>query len=225
MLLAILVVVAALEGDLPDQILDLGGLGSKIVHRFGAPGSILLLYLEESGIPLPIPGDVYVVYLGHLASGSTEKWLLAWLAIIATVVAGASNLYLISRRWGPRLLEHRLAAMLHLNEKRVAMAQGWLDRWGPLAIIVGRHIPGLRVPITVVAGTLRLRYVYFMPSVAVSTAIWAGAWLYIGSRFGHAAVTFLRANRLVFLVLVGVVLVVVAVLLARLWRQSSEQRV
>jgi hypothetical protein len=43
-----------------------------------------------------------------------------WLGIIAVVVAGSSNLYWISRRWGPTLLGKPLAArLLHLDERRL----------------------------------------------------------------------------------------------------------
>ena len=61
------------------------------------------------------PGDVYVLYLGNLAKGSAG-WLVAgWLGIIAVVVAGSSNLYYVSQRWGPRLIEHPLARAFHLG--------------------------------------------------------------------------------------------------------------
>lgn len=34
------------------------------------PGAIRFDYLEESGIPLPLPGDVFALYLGHVAASS-----------------------------------------------------------------------------------------------------------------------------------------------------------
>src|SRR5207244_1828665 len=83
---------AATEADLlPENPAGLRpGFGS-LVKRFGAPGSLVLLYVEESGIPLPVPGDVYVLYLGNLAKGSAGWLVAAWLGIIAVVVAGSST--------------------------------------------------------------------------------------------------------------------------------------
>src|SRR5258707_13329311 len=77
-----------------------------LLNRFGATASLALLYIEESGIPLPVPGDFYVAFLGRLNAGSLQRLLLAWLSIIAVVAAGASNLYWLSRRLGPATLRH-----------------------------------------------------------------------------------------------------------------------
>src|ERR1700730_16209706 len=141
------------------------GLAGGWLTRYGPPASLVLLYVEESGVPIVIPGDVYIAYLGKLATGSAPKLVASWLGIIAVVLAGSSNLYWISRLWGRRLLgQPRVSALLRLDADRLVQAEGWLRRWGVLAIIFGRHVPGLRIPITVVAGTLKVPYTTFLPS-------------------------------------------------------------
>ncbi|MBO0838097.1 MAG: hypothetical protein J2P28_21640, partial [Actinobacteria bacterium] len=61
----LLFAVAFLEGDLPEEFGDATTVVRGLLRHFGVPGSLALLYLEESGVPLPAPGDVYVLYLGH----------------------------------------------------------------------------------------------------------------------------------------------------------------
>jgi membrane protein DedA with SNARE-associated domain len=222
-LVLVLLVIAFLEGDL-FELAELGASVRGLLNRFGVPASLALLYIEESGIPLPIPGDVYVAYLGHASAGSLPKLAAAWLGIIVVVVAGASNLYLVSRRWGSRLMDHRLSPALHLDRERVARTRIWFDRWGPLVIIFGRHIPGFRIPITVVAGTFRVRYGYFAASVAVSTAIWAGVWFWLSAKYGNAATSFLSRNSWAYVAVAVAVIVVVAVFVVRLWRASRAPR-
>jgi membrane protein DedA with SNARE-associated domain len=217
---AILLAIAVLEGDVPEEFADLRAFVGGFLDRYGAVAALGLLYVEESGVPLPVPGDVYIVYLGSVAGGSPSGWVAAWLAIIAVVVGGASNLYLASRRWGPRLLSHRFASVLHLDPERVERARVWFDRWGPLAIIFGRHIPGFRIPITVVAGTFGVPYRQFAPSVAVSTAIWAAFWLVLGARFGRGATDLLKANPWIYVVAVAAVVLVLAAIIVRLWRSD-----
>src|SRR6202022_4386530 len=151
--------IAILEGDIPEAVASLGALVGGLLNRYGAPASLALLYVEESGVPIVIPGDVYVAYLGKLAAGSAPKLIGSWLGIIAVVLAGSSNLYWISRLWGRRLLgQPRVSALLRLDADRLAQAERWLARWGVLAIIFGRHVPGLRIPITLGAGTLKAPY-------------------------------------------------------------------
>jgi membrane protein DedA with SNARE-associated domain len=188
------------EGDLSENWVALRDWFAGILKRFGAPGSLALLYIEESGVPLPVPGDVYVIYLGHLAAGRWSHLIGYWLAIIAVVVGGSTNLYWISRRWGVRLIEHPLASVFHLEPERLEKAKVWFDRWGVLAMIFGRHIPGFRVPLTVVAGTLKFPYRLLVPSVAVSTAIWAGFFLLVGDRLGGSIAEFTRSHTWVYAV-------------------------
>jgi membrane protein DedA with SNARE-associated domain len=216
-LLAAAAVYLIIEGDLTENFVDLRDWFGGILRRFGAPGSLALLYIEESGVPLPVPGDVYVIYLGHLAAGYWLHLVGYWLAIIGIVVAGSTNLYWISRRWGVKLIEHPLARVFHLEPARLGKAQAWFDRWGILAMIFGRHIPGFRVPLTVVAGTLKFPYRLFVPSVAVSTAIWAGFFLLVGDKLGGAIARFSGRNTWVYAV--GTVLLLSAMgFLA--WRAS-----
>jgi membrane protein DedA with SNARE-associated domain len=216
------VVLALVESGLPEELSDLVGFAGGALRRFGAGASLTFLYLEESGIPSPLPGDVYVVYLGTVAAGSVARSIAAWLGIVAVVVAGSSNLYLVSRRWGQRLLEHRLAATLHLDRDRVQRAERWMARWGPLAIIFGRHLPGLRIPITVMAGVLEVPYRVFAPSVAVSTAIWAGVWIVLTARFGARVIGWLGPRPWVSLPVVALGGLLFAYLALRLWRAGDR---
>jgi membrane-associated protein len=213
--IAVIVVIAAfvvVEGDIGDTFIDVRDWVFQVVRRFGVAGSLALLYIEESGVPLPVPGDVYVTYLGHQARGSNWHLFASWLGVIAVVVAGSTNLYLISRRWGPRLVKHRLGRALHLDEHRMQVAHQWFQRWGVLAMIFGRHVPGFRVPLTVVAATVGFPYRLFVPSVAISTAIWAGVFIILGDRFGRGIAEFLSVHAWLYgvgtLIVVGLVVYV-----------------
>jgi membrane-associated protein len=200
----------------------LGQLASGFIGRFGPAASLVLLYLEESGIPLPVPGDVYVAYLGHIA-GSPLHWVAAWIGIVLAVVGGASNLYLVSRRWGRQLTHGRLGAAVHLTPHRLDTAERWFARWGPLAIIFGRHIPGFRIPITVGVGIFRVPYRTFVACVAVSTGTWAAIWLWLGAHFGARIGHFMGVHRWTFVVAALVILAIVAAALVRVIRAGGPR--
>jgi membrane protein DedA with SNARE-associated domain len=188
-------VSAVVEGDVPDAL----GAGTQwlrhLVHQQGHLSAFGPLYIEESGIPLPAPGDVFVMYVGAHVPHTLPILLAAWLGLILAVVLGATNLYLVSRRLGRRLAETRVAHLMHLTPGRLDRAEVWFARYGVLAIIFGRHIPGFRVPITVAAGVLRVPYPLFAVSVAISTATWAGVFLIIGVVYGGRVEAFLRLHR------------------------------
>ncbi len=195
LLVAVIVFIGVLvendaRGELPDAEASIG----SVLREFGYLAGFGLIYIEESGIPLFIPGDL-----------------------------GSTNLYLVSRRYGRRLLEHRLAKFLHLTPARLEEAEHWFRRYGPWALIFGRHIPGFRVPLTVAAGILELPYRVFVISVAVSSSIWAGLFLVLGAVFGATVVRSIRANTYVYGgVVAAVIVVVVAVVLIRSRPRSRE---
>jgi membrane-associated protein len=219
----VLVGLSLLEGDVADDITGFGSLVAGVLNRFGAVASFALLYIEESGIPLPVPGDVYVAYLGKLNASSFPHLVLAWLGIIAVVIGGSTNLYLVSRRWGPALLRHPLVRdVFGVDEARLETVRRWSARWGALAIIFGRHVPGFRIPVTVLAATTGVPYRIFAPSVAISTAVWAGIGLWLGATFGQSLGNLLAHYPWIYLVGLGAIIVVVAVALVRLWRVSAQ---
>jgi membrane-associated protein len=178
-----------------------------LIRRFGPAAPFGLLYLEESGVPMPVPGDVFVMIAGHFARHHLLGLIATWAGLTAAVTLGASNLYFISSRWGHRLVEGRRGAILHLTPQRLVRAENWFRRWGPWALIVGRHVPGLRVPLTVAAGIFKVPYRIFALSVGVSAATWSAIFLVLGAVVGG------RVGYL-FLVHREVVLVVALVALA-----------
>jgi len=209
-ILGAVAVSAILEGDLPEFV-SAGTRGLRHVTRHYSylPG-FGLLYLEESGIPLPAPGDVFVLYVGAHIPRNLVSYLAAWLGLILAVVLGATNLFFISKRYGRRLAEGSLGAYVHLSPERLARAERWFKRYGALAIIFGRHIPGFRVPITVAAGVFRVRYPLFAASVAISTAIWAGVVIVIGINYGNRLGQFLHLHSWMYVVWGAIVVAVVA---------------
>ena len=73
---AAIVASAIVQGDVPEVV----GSGTvwvrSFLHRYSYAGGFGLLYVEESGIPLPVPGDVFVMYVGAHVPRSMASWLV-----------------------------------------------------------------------------------------------------------------------------------------------------
>ena len=222
--LAVAIVFAVLYGDLPEYF----RLGSRTLRDFMRQNAFLpgfaLLYIEESGVPLPAPGDVFVMYVGTRVPHNLFAWILAWLGLILAVVLGATNLFLLSRRFGRRLVASQFAEYVHLSPERIARADQWFKKYGVLAIIFGRHIPGFRIPITVASGIFDVRYPVFAASVAVSTAIWAGIVLIIGINYGPRLENLLRAHTGLYFVWGAIVVALVGSIFIRQRLRAARER-
>jgi membrane protein DedA with SNARE-associated domain len=183
---------------------------------------LLLLYVEESGVPLFVPGDVILVYSGHQTAEDPAALVGAWVLAVLAVTLGATNLYLVSRWLGRRVLSGRLALVLHLTPERVDRAERSFRRWGPWALVFGRHIPGLRIPLTVAAGVLEVPYPLFAGCVAVSSAIWAAAWLAAGVVFGDRVAALFDRFQHIGYIAFGVLVVATVVYFLVRWRSIER---
>jgi membrane protein DedA with SNARE-associated domain len=221
----IAVMVVLVQNDASGQAENVDESIATVLKDYGYLGGFALIYIEESGPPLFIPGDAFLIYVGNRLPREVPIFLAAWVGFVLAVTFGATNLYLLSRRFGRRLLEHRLAKFLDLTPARLDRAEGWFNRYGPWTLIFGRHIPGLRVPLTAAAGVLKLPYGVFVLSVVISSAAWAGLFLILGAIYGPSLERSIRSSPLVYAALAVALLAVVAgVAIVRSRRTSKEVR-
>lgn len=99
---AAIVLSAILQGDVPDAVSWGRHWIRPLLMHYSYLAGFTLLYIEESGVPLPAPGDVFVMYVGAHVPRNLVSWIAAWLGLIGVVVLGATNLFFISRRFGRR---------------------------------------------------------------------------------------------------------------------------
>jgi membrane protein DedA with SNARE-associated domain len=146
-----------------------------------ALGLFLFLMIEEAGLPLWfLPGDALVIAAGAQPGRTPGSAALILLSAAVGVSLGSTVLYAIARRGGRPLLD-RYGRFLHLNAGRVTTVEGWFQRYGALAIVAGRLIPGFRTPTTVLAGLLAVPYRVFAPATAVAAVLWAALYFFAGA--------------------------------------------
>lgn len=206
--------------DTPDTI-----IASMLRHSVVAL-PILLLVAEEAGVPLPLPGDVVIAYIGFRASRGAIPYPVAFVALQAAVLGGASLLYYMSSRWGEKLVA-KVGRFMHLNPDHLRSAERQFQTHGAWFIIVGRHIPGFRIPITVFCGISHVRYRLFLVSTFISTTFWIVFWLIVGSRLGPKTVHLLHGHHwyTIFIpiaVMVAGALIVRSVMQVRTARAARE---
>ena len=200
-----------------------------VLQRFLASKAVLapllLLFIEECGIPLPINGDIILAYTGYRLSLNPSGpgiWQ-AFFAAQSAALAGSTVLFFLSRRWG-QVVILKIGKFIFLKEEHIRKAERLFARWGILGIIVGRHVPGFRIPVTIFAATAGVKYRVFLFSTFISTSIWILFYLIIGRRIGasfHAQIQqYIGATAGV---VVGVLVLFVAIHLIGLYRESRGQ--
>jgi membrane protein DedA with SNARE-associated domain len=145
---------------------------ADFVAQHGVMAGFVLILIEETGVPVPVPGDFLMLGLGvHAREGRVPLWQALAVMEIATVV-GASVLYMLAARAG-RDLVYRYGRYIHLTPARLDQAEVFLRRRGMVAIVLGRITPGLRMATVIASGVFGVPFWRFLPSLAL------GAFLYI----------------------------------------------
>jgi membrane protein DedA with SNARE-associated domain len=205
----------------------LAALGRAILAFVAAhqyPGLFFFLLIEEAGVPLPLPGDTLIMYAGVRSRGGGTIAALAILLVAAAATLGSSALYGLARRGGRPALA-RYGRFLPLHPERVDRMEGRFRRWGIWAIILGRLIPGLRTPTSVMAGLFGVPYRVFAPSTALSALIWTLCYFYLGAFFApqwRALLTVVTGD-LDASVGIAVLLGLAALVVAAVWRRRPRR--
>lgn len=118
----------------------------------------ILLALLASGLGFPIPEELPVITAGILVGheDTTLRWYVMLPVVVAGVVIGDGFLYGIGRIWGTRLLDLGwVKRKLVTPEKRAQIEKNFHDR-GIMILLGARLLPGIRTPIFIMAGVLRV---------------------------------------------------------------------
>ncbi len=183
--------------------------------------SFLILFLEDLGIPMPIPADMVIMYAGYRA----REHLIhpAWVVfLLLFAVCSASTILYAVVRAGGRPLVDRYGRYLHLNEARLARAEVWVRKRGVLGIIVSRSIPGVRLATVISCGLFRVPLRRFLPAQVIGTLIYMMFFFLIGYLLGPQAVEHIRLPAHSLQILLMVVVAVAVPLALRSVNRSTR---
>jgi membrane protein DedA with SNARE-associated domain len=158
------------------------------ITRFAADHTywalLLILVVEEAGVPLPVPGDTIILYAGYRVSIGRLNPLLAVLCVMVATLAGSSLLYWVARLGGHTLV-FRYGRYARLDPARLLRMERWVQRHQAAAIVLGRLVPGLRTAVTIAAGIFEVRFPAFLLYTGLSSILWAAAYLTAGALLGR----------------------------------------
>jgi membrane protein DedA with SNARE-associated domain len=150
-----------------------------------------LILVKESGVPIPVPGDLVVLGAGVTASHGDLDPLAAVVALIAASILGGTIQFGLLRSIArPSIL--RLAERLGTTE-RVERQTDRLRRGGARGVAVARMTPGIRIVAIAASALAGLPAPVFLGGLIVGNAIFIGAHFGLGFVLGPAVVTAIGA--------------------------------
>lgn len=173
--------------------------------------ALILLVPMEAGIPIPIPSDLLMLFVGERAGAGAVSLWVAVAALEAVTLVGTTALFLLVR--GPaRSVVRRFGPKLGLTAERLDRAAGLLERRGRNALMVGRTTPGLRTLTVVAAAASGVPPARALPPLLLGSTIFIQGHLVLGFALGSVAaeaLTRVRGPALVAVALLAAIGVVV----------------
>lgn len=155
-----------------------------LVNKFEFTGLFVLIFLEEAGVPLPVPGDIFIANVGRRSyRGWGNFFHVIWVVTLATIL-GTAVLYWVARKLGRKLVLKYLR-FLHINQERLDKMEHWFQIHGGAVLIFGRLTPGFRIITTLMAGFFKIPFHVFVFYTGLGSVIWAIAYFLIGRFLGR----------------------------------------
>ena len=168
-----------------------------------AYGFIFLIIFVETGVvffPF-LPGDSLLFASGFFAStGEFNIFALLGVAWAAAILGDQCN-FMIGHFFGSKIIASgKVKAM---TPERMAKSEAFLDKWGKLAIFLGRFFPFIRTFVPFIAGMGGMKWHHFVAFNILGGITWSTIFTLLGYFFGG-----IKAVQDHFeLVIVGIILV------------------
>jgi membrane-associated protein len=163
----------------------------SFLDRHGLLAAFVFLLIEEAGVPVPVPGDFLMLFLGVRAGeGRVQLWQAIVVMELATIL-GASFLYAAARLAG-RGLVYRYGRFIRLTPERLDSAEAWLIKHGSRAVFLGRLVPGLRIVTAVACGVFSVPARVFVPSMSLGALLYIVVYTLLGYYLGQPVLDLLE---------------------------------
>jgi membrane protein DedA with SNARE-associated domain len=147
----------------------------------GYPAVILLMAIQSACIP--IPSEVIMPLAGYALAHSQLD-----LIMLATVASLASNLGSIPAYWvgarGGRAMVERYGSYLLLSRHDLDRVDHFFDRFGSIAVLIGRMLPIIRTFIAFPAGVAKMNQWKFHIYTFIGSWPWCYALAWVGMKLG-----------------------------------------
>jgi len=161
---------------MPDEI-------AGFIIRYGYLAICILIFIQEIGIPNPVPNEIVLLYSGYLAFLHLLSLPIIIIVAIAADLIATGILYFTFYFFGNYIIEHK-PKWFPLSVTKLKKLEDKVNERGLAFIFIGRMTPFIRGYVTVLAGILRIKPKAFLPLTIISTTTWCSVCIVGGYLLG-----------------------------------------
>jgi len=185
----------------------------EFVTRYAYGGIFTLLVFGIVGIP--VPDEFLLTFVGYMVFRQHLRFLPALASAFAGSACGITLSFLLGRTAGAWVV-HRFGRWLHVGDAELKRAHEWFERLGGWSLTFGYFIAGVRHLTALAAGMADYEPPKFAAYAYGGALLWTttfiGLGVYLGESWHEGSKPFRHLS------LVALAAVLVAILIAVLWR-------
>jgi len=194
---------------------------THVISVGGYAGIAGLIVLNSGGVP--IPSEVILPFSGYLVyQGRFNLFLVAAAAAVGCNI-GSAIAYWIGAKGG-RPLVVRYGKWVLMSKHDVDRMSWFFDRYGSIAILLGRMLPVVQTFVAFPAGIARMPRLRFHVYTTIGSLIWYSCLAWIGMKLGQAWNTDPRIQEIFHRFHLAVELVLLAALIWFVWSHIRRNR-
>lgn len=170
------------------MVVDFSKLITLYVEHFSYGG--LFVFLILAGLGFPFPEEITLTVGGVLIAQEMTTPLKTFMVSVVGLVGGDLCLYMLGRRYGEWVFQHRWFAPF-LTQDRLLYMYNLFERYGKWVVLGARFVTGIRVVAFFAAGSLRMSLFWFVVLDTVGALIFAPFFLSLGYVFAENQETWL----------------------------------
>lgn len=149
----------------------------------------LIVFIETGVVFMPfLPGDSLLFAAGVFAAPDGHGHVVLPLMMLLPVVWTAPILgdqcnYLIGHFFGRRIVKS--GKVKALTPERIKKTEGMIEKWGPLAVFLGRFFPFIRTFMPFFSGITGMKWRRFTPFSVLGGFTWSSLFTFLGFFFGR----------------------------------------
>ena len=202
---------------------------TNLILHLGYLG-IFTAALVETLFPI-IPSELIFPLAGYVAQsqnlGIGQAIMYGFTGSLGSTI-GAIIIYFLSLKVG-RIVILKIGKYILINESKLQKSEIWFQKYGKVAVLLGRLAPGIRELISVPAGLAKMNVIPFILFTFIGSFLWSLSLTMIGFYLGDAWDEFSqessKANHIIsIIIIISIIAILVYKLIIKKKRINNQQK-
>ena len=196
---------------------------TNLIYNLGYFG-IFSAALIETLFPI-IPSELIFPLAGYIVHsrslGIEQVIMFGFMGSLGSTL-GAIIIYLIALKVGRRIIL-KIGKYILISESKLEKSEAWFQKYGKVAVLLGRLAPGVRELISIPAGLSRMNFIEFTLFTFIGSFLWSLSLTMIGYYLGNAWDEFSQESSKAFhIISLTIIISLVLIFIFKLYKKRKR---